>query len=103
MLSFLNAERELQEYKMPSLVIRCPICGKTPRYALPSLRRIARDSESKAILNDGEPVMEMAYRCRGGDVFYHAQGQSNNLPKASKKLIEQVLEEIAKKKEKENA
>jgi len=89
---------------MPSLVIRCPECGKTPRYALPSQQRLARDSENKAIIIDAEPVMEMAYRCRGGHIFYQAQGKANELPKASRKLVDQVLEAIAKnRKEKENA
>jgi hypothetical protein len=91
---------------MPVEVIRCPECDRTQRYARPSLKRFARDAEGKAILKDGEPVMEMAYMCRGGHIFYHVEGQRAELPKASKRLVEKVLEEIEKnkkEKEKENA
>lgn len=70
---------------------------------MPSLKRFARDSEGKAILKEGEPVMEMAYRCRGGHIFYHVEGQRSELPKASKRLVERVLEEIAKKREKDDS
>lgn len=83
---------------MPSEVIRCPQCNRTMRYARPSLKRLARDTEGKAILNNGEPVIEMAYMCRGGHVFHRAEGVKGELPKASRKLVDQVLEEIAAKK-----
>ena len=89
---------------MPSEVIRCPECDRTQRYARPTLKRIARDSEGKAILKEGEPIFEMAYMCRGGHIFYHVEGQRPKPPKAIKKLVDLVLEEIAKnKKEKEHA
>lgn len=89
---------------MPSLVTRCPKCGHTPRHPMPSLKRLARDSEGKAIIENDEPVMEMAYRCRGcGEIFYSAQTGTMDLPKASRTLLEKVLEEVAKnKKAKEN-
>lgn len=85
-------------------VIRCPECNRTMRYARPTLKRLARDSEGKAILNEGEPVMEMAYMCRGGHIFYYVEGAKPDMPKASRKLVDDVLEAIAKnRKEKENA
>lgn len=85
-------------------VIRCPECNRTMRYARPTLKRFARDSEGKAILNEGEPVMEMAYMCRGGHIFYHVEGAKPDMPKASRKLVDDVLEAIVKnRKEKENA
>lgn len=89
---------------MPYRQPRCPKCGRTPRYALPSLKRVAHDAEGKAIIENNEPVIEMAYRCRGcAEVFYMAQTGTPDLPTASKRLIEQVLEEVAKnKKAKEN-
>lgn len=82
---------------MPSLVIRCH-CGKTPRYALPSQQRIARDTEGKAIIKDGEPVVEMAYRCRGGHIFHHADVKSSveNLPTEMQRVLKIVLENKAK-------
>lgn len=73
--------------------IRCPKCGKTPRYAMQSLKRIARDAEGKAILNDGEPVIEIAYRCRGClEVFYSSEANTKKpIPRAMQEVLDKVL------------
>jgi hypothetical protein len=58
-----------------------------------SLKRIARDSEGKAILDDGEPIMEIAYRCRGClEVFYTSEANVRKpLPRAMQEVLDKVL------------
>lgn len=78
---------------MMQQTIRCPKCGKTPRYAMQSLKRFARDAEGKAILDNGEPVMEIAYRCRGClEVFYSSEASRKQpVPRVLQEVLDKVL------------
>jgi DNA-directed RNA polymerase subunit RPC12/RpoP len=92
---------------MPIRKPRCPKCGKSPRYARPSLKRPAKDAEGNPIIENKEVVMEMAYVCRGcGEIFYHSLiNVPGIIPDSLKEIVKAAKEHIEKKKaeaEKEN-
>jgi hypothetical protein len=66
---------------------------------MPSLKRIARDAEGKAILDNGEPIMEIAYRCRGcTEVFYSSEA---NIKKPIPRSMQEVLDKVLSNRKKE--
>jgi len=82
---------------------KCPSCGRAPRYAVPSKKRFLKDSEGNVVMENGEPVTEMAFSCRGcAEVFYDAQtGTKDQIPEQAKKLIRDVMELRRKRAEEE--